>query len=613
MSDELLELYHRELDHLRHQAGRFAQDHPKIAERLRLGQDSTEDPHVERIIEAFAYLTARVRQKLDDEFPEISGAMLDVIYPHYQAPVPPMSVVQFRLDPEQVQLTTGQLLPRYTEIETEPVHGDPCRFRTCYPVTLWPLEVKQAGVSQAPFVAPDSPHAAAALSVLRIALTVQTAELNVAALGVRSLRFFIKASSHAYKIYELIFNHALGVSLAGSARDPQPVFLGKDCLRPVGFDPEEGMLPYPSRSFVGYRLLTEYFAFPRKFLFFDVALPSLAGLTRLGSQLELYIYFNRSIPELGRIVNAETFPLGCAPVVNLYRQRAEPIALDHTSVEWQVVPDRRLPLSHEIYSIDRVNATPPQGDSIEFQPFYSVKHTRGRGDRGARTFWHSTRRPAVGTAELGDRGTEVFLSLVDLDFQPSAPADWTVDVEATCLNRDAAADLPFGGDQPRLQLREGKGFVSKITCLMAPTRTLRLPSRKGHLWRLVSHLSLNHLSLTDDPKAESLREILRLYDFLDSDETRNQIDGILGASSRRVVGGLRTGGPVSFCRGLEVTLEFDEERFSGGGMFLFASVLERFLGLYCTTNSFSKLVARVKGRKEELRRWPPRVGENVLA
>ena len=611
MSDDLLEHYHRELDHFRRQAGKFAQDHPKIAERLRLGADAAEDPHVERLIEAFAYLTARVRQKLEDEFPEISGAMLDVLYPHYQAPVPPMSVVQFKLDPEQVQLTTGQLLPRDTEIESEPVHGERCRFRTCYPVTLWPLEVKQAGLSQAPFVAPASPHVTAA-SVLRLALAVQTPELNISELGVRSLRFFIKAPTHAYRIYELIFNHTLGVSLAGSARDAQPVHLGKECLKAVGFEADEGMLPYPSRSFVGYRLLTEYFAFPQKFLFFDVMLPPLDNLSRLGTQIELYFYFNRSIPELGRVVNAETFPLGCAPVVNLYRQRAEPIALSQTSAEWQVVPDRRLPLSHEVYSIDGVTATPPQGESVEFQPFYSVKHTRGRGDRGARTFWHSTRRTATGTAELGDRGTEVFLSLVDLDFQPSSPADWTLDVETTCLNRGLASDLPFGGDQPRLQLRDGKGFVSRVTCLTAPTPPLRLPSRKGYLWRLVSHLALNHLSLTDDPKAESLREILRLYDFQDSDETRNQIDGILAVSSQRVVGSLRTGGPVSFCRGLEVTLEFDDERYTGGGLFLFASVIERFLGLYCTTNSFSKLVARVKGRKEELRRWPPRVGENIL-
>ena len=126
-------------------------------------------------------------------------------------------------------------------------------------------------------------------------------------------------------------------------------------------------------------------------------------------------------------------------------------------------------------------------------------------------------------------------------------------------------------------------------------------------------MSLNHLSIVDDPKGDALRELLRLYDLIDSDENRDHIEGIVSIQSRRVVGSLRGGGPVSFCRGLEVTIEFDEDRYSGGGLFLFAAVLERFLSLYCTTNSFTKLIARVKGRKEELRRWPPRVGENILA
>lgn len=612
MSDELLIYYNRELTYFRQLASKFAEQHPKIAERLRLGPDAAEDPHVERLIEAFAYLTARVRHKLDDEFPELTGSMLDVLYPHYQAPIPSMAIVQFQLDPEQVQLTTGQRLARHTELETETLQGETCLFRTCYPVTLWPLEVRQAGLTRAPFVAPDTPYSAEAVNLLRLSLGVQTPDLNIAELGIRSLRFFIKAQpQHAFRLYELIFNNTLGVALAGSPSDRRPVALGRDCLEPVGFGREEGMLPYPARSFLGYRLLTEYFAFPQKYLFFDVNLPPLGDLDRFGSQLDLYLYFNRSFPELGRVVSAETFQLGCAPVVNLYRQRAEPIPLTQTRSEYQVVPDKRLPMTHEVYAVERVVASPPSGDPVEFLPFFSVKHTQARNTSG--TFWHASRRPAEATAALGDRGTDVFLSLVDLGFQPSVPADWTLGVETTCLNRDRPEDLPFGGDQPRMQFREGKGFVSRISCLTAPTPTLRPPLRHGLLWRLISHLSLNHLSLVDDPRGESLREILKLYDFTDSDETRNQIEGILSVESARVVGSPRTGGPVSFCRGMEVRIEFDEDRFTASGLFLFASVLERFLALHTTINSFTKLVARVKGRKEELRRWPPRVGENVLA
>jgi type VI secretion system protein ImpG len=189
-----------------------------------------------------------------------------------------------------------------------------------------------------------------------------------------------------------------------------------------------------------------------------------------------------------------------------------------------------------------------------------------------------------------------------------------VDVETTCLNRDLPHRLPFGGGQPRLQISEGAALVKNITCLTPPTRTLRPALKQGTLWRLISHLSLNHLSLVDnDDKANSLREILKLYDFVDSAETRKMIDGIMTIASRRVVGRVFGEGALAFCRGVEVTIKFDEDRFSGSGLFLFASVLERFLALYCSVNSFSKLIATTKGREGELRRWPPRMGEKILA
>jgi type VI secretion system protein ImpG len=613
MADDLLAYYNRELMYIRRFAAQFAEAHPKIAERLRISpDDASDDPHVETLIEAFAYLTARVRHKIDDEFPEITTSLLDVLYPHYQAPIPSMAIVQFRLDPEQAQLTSGYMIPRLAELETEPIEGEPCRFRTCYPVTLWPIDLRQASLSQVPLPAPVTRSSTDALAVLRLVLTCPGEATPFAALGVDRLRFFLKGQpQHVYRLYELIFNHTIGVAVAGGPRDPDPIELDLDALRPVGFERDEGMLPYPPRSFLGYRLLTEYFAFPQKFLFVDLVLPSPAVLDRLGQTVEIYLYLNRAAPELGRTVSAETFQLGCTPIVNLYAQRAEPIQWTHTDFEYQVVPDRRLPLAHEVYSIDRVLASSARGDPVEFQPFFSIKHALDRGS--ARTFWHATRRPAEAGSGGRDRGTDVFLALVDLDFQPSAPADWVVEVQTTCLNRDLPQDLPFGGDQPHLQFRAGGGLISRIACLTAPTRTLRPGSRPGLLWRLISHLALNHLSLVGDGTADALREILKLYNFVDSAETRNQIDGIVSVASRRVVGHVWTGGPVDFCRGLEVTLQFDEERYSGSGLFLFASVLERFLALYGTVNSFTKLIATVKGRDGELRRWPPRAGERVIA
>jgi type VI secretion system protein ImpG len=613
MSDELLPYYNRELSFFRRLAAQFAEAHPKIAGRLRLGPDSSEDPHVERLIEAFAYLTARIRHKLEDELPELTEALLGVLYPHYQAPVPSMAVVQFDLDPGQNELTTGYNLPRHTLVETEPIQGEPCRFRTAYPVTLWPIELRAVSLSRPPFQAPVTPQSPEAASVLRLVLACRGRAMRFADLAPRSLRFFLKGQpQHVFRLYELIFNNTLEVAIANSAQDAEPVVLDKGCLRSVGFDRDEGLLPYPARSFVGYRLLTEFFAFPLKYLFVDLAGLDGRVLSRMGHQLEVFLYLNKAAADLEQNLSADTFRLGCSPMVNLYRQRAEPIQLTHTDYEYRVVPDARRPLAHEVYAIDRVTASSPEGEQVEFLPFFSVKHFAE--GRSGQTFYHAVRRPAERAMGHTDHGTEVYLSLVDLGFQPSAPVDWTVDVETTCLNRDLPHRLPFGGDQPRLQLAEGGGLVGRITCLTAPTRTHRPALKRGALWRLISHLSLNHLSLVDHgDQAEALREILKLYDFADSAETAKLINGVLSVKSRRAVGRVGGAGGGAFCRGVEVTLQFDEERFSGSGLFLFACVLERFLALYCTVNSFSKLIATTKGREGELRRWPPRMGERVLA
>jgi type VI secretion system protein ImpG len=622
MSDELLPYYERELTAIRHLAARFAEDHPKIAERLRINPQYADDPHVERLIEGFSYLTARIRRKIDDEFPEIVGSMLDVLYPHYQAPIPSMAVVKFQLDPDQVQATTGFSIAPYTELETEPIQSESassqvgqsevgCRFRTCYPVTLWPIELKSATLMQAPFTAPGVSLSSDPMSIIRLTFSTTSKGLKASSLDLGRLRFFLRGQPHqVLRLYELIFNHAIGVVVAGSPRDSEPLVLRRDHLLPVGFERDEGLFDYPARSFLGYRLLSEYFAFPQKFLFVDVDLSGIRLKESWGNAFEIFIYLNRAIPELGRMVTADTFQLGCTPIINLFKQRAEHIQVTHKEFEYQVVPDSRAPLAHEVYSIDRVVASTPGGEVVEFRPFFSIRHEEGRGDP---TFWHAARRQADARAELGDSGTEVFLSLVDLDFRPSAPANSVIEVETTCLNRDLPQRLPFSADQPGIQLREGSPEISRVSCLTPPTRTVRPPLGRGMLWRLVSHLTLNHLSLVEHAKAEPLREILGLYDLTESAENRKQIEGITEITSRRVVGSIVLDGAMSICRGIEVNIQFAEDRYTGGTLFLFASVLERFLSLYCTVNSFSKLVATVRGREGVLRRWPPRIGERIIA
>jgi type VI secretion system protein ImpG len=605
MPDDLLPYYERELSFIRQMGAEFAAKYPKIAGRLLLESDKSEDPHVERLIQAFAFLAARVHHKLDDEFPEISEALLNVLYPHYLAPVPSLSIVQFVLDPDHGKLTTGYPIAKGSTLYSQPVDGSPCRFRTCYPVTLWPLQVESAGLESVDSRLGLLPKAAA--GVIRIELRC-LAGVKFAQLGLDRLRFFLHGEGVlTYALYELLFNNVVEVRLRSSREDDTKpyVSLSPTSLDPVGFDADEGLLPYGRRSFLGYRLIQEYFSFPEKFLFFDLAGLAKAVQANTGDRLELLILLNR-LPRLEQPLTRDTFRLGCTPIVNLFSQTAEPIRLTHAQTEYQIYPDIRRQNATEVYSVDSVTSVSPGLDEVvEFEPFYSLKHAVNR--EGQQAFWYAARRPSP---KKSDNGTEVHLSFVDPNFRPSIPAAETLVIHTTCTNRDLPGKLPFGGDRGEFEL-EGAAPLSRIRCLRKPTETLRAPLRRGTQWRIISHLSLNYLSLCEGGR-DALQEILKIYDFADSSSVRQQINGILNLSSRPVVGRPRSMVWNGFCRGLEVSVEFDEEKYVGAGVFLFSSVLEKFFGLYTSVNSFTQLVAKTRQREEPLKKWPPRAGEQIL-
>ncbi len=603
MPDDILPYYERELTFIRQMAGEFAAKYPKIASRLLLETDRSEDPHVERLIQAFAFLAARVHHKIDDEYPEISESLLHVLYPHYLSPIPSMSIVQFVLDPERGKLTSGYKIDKNAALYSQPVNGTPCRFRTCYPVTLWPVEVASAHLDSLDGLR-DFPRTAA--SVVKLNLRC-LGGAKFSALELDALRFFLHGEpALVHALYEALCNNSCGVQL----RDPNkkgapPTMLSKGCLQPAGFGPHEGMLPYGPRSFLGYRLLQEYFSFPDKFLFIDLLELNRAASAGAEDQLEILIFLDRG-PKFEQPVTKDTFRLGCAPVVNLFEQIAEPIRLNHAQTEYRVIPDVRRQNATEVYSVDSaLSVSPHREEAQEFQPFYSVKHAAGREQQKA--FWYTTRRPA---ARKGDTGTEVYISLVDLNFRPALPAVETLTLHTTCTNRDLPGKLPFGGDQGDFEL-EGAAPLRRIRCLKKPTETLRPPLRRGTQWRLISHLSLNYLSLCEGGR-DALQEILKLYDLSESSVNRQQIAGITKVSSRQVVSRPASMPWNGFCRGLEVSIEFDEEKYVGSGVFLFASVLEKFLGLYTSLNSFTQLIAKTQQREQPLKRWPPRAGEQIL-
>ena len=625
MRDELLGYYERELVFMRQMGAEFARKYPKIAARLLLDADKCEDPHAERMIEAFSFLAGRVHLKIEDEFPEITESFLNILYPHYLAPSPSMTIAQFSLDAEKGNLTTGYPIESQTNLYSRPVNGTSCRFRTCYPVTLWPVHVLSASLES---LDPVDTRGKWSEAVIRIQMQCQNGtRLSELRMGETTepldhLRFYINGEAQlVYPLYELIFNHATRVELRdlsskagggnGSARGAArpSLSLPPSVLKQVGFETDEGMLPYAARSFMGYRLLTEYFSFPEKFLFFDINELGQAGRAGFGDRFEILIYLRDVVP-LRAQVDETTFQLGCTPVINLFKEIAEPIQLTGQQYEYHVIPDVRQQAAMEVYAIDDVVSTDPLAQQTrQFQPFYSFRHAYDREQD--RTFWYATRRQSQ---RPEDEGTEVYLSLVDLGFNPHVPASDIITVRVTCTNRDLPARLPFGGREGDLEV-EGAVPLSRVRCLTKPTPTLRPPMRRGAQWRLLSHLSLNHLSLVESEESsapDALQEILFLYDQEDSSATRKQITGISSVRSRRVV--RQTGSRIGsgFVRGIETTIEFDEEQYVGSGLFLFACVLERFLGLYASINSFNQLVARTKQREGVLKQWPPRAGEQIL-
>lgn len=605
MSDALLPYYDRELIAIRQLAAEFAETHPKIASRLRLSAGSVDDPHVERLLEGVAFLAARVHHRLDDDFPELTDALLGVLYPHYLAPTPSCAIARFTCQPD---ILVPMRLPSGLELDSEPVRGESCRFQTAYAVTLWPIEIDNVQLSGLPLAAPNNPLAAGAIAVLRISLSTVRPTVTFTQLGIDSLRVFVRGPGNVpFRLYELLCANAISVALADSAVDPAPIILGRETIEPIGFASSEALLPWPARSFSGFRLLTEYFAFPEKFLFLEFKGLDAKTLLAAGNRLEIFVYLNRAAPELERAIDENALVLGCTPIVNLFRQACEPIALSHTELEYRIIPDVRRPAALEVWGVDRVRETRPDGTHRPWRPFYRLtEHDR---EAGASAGYYSTARRDSGS--LG--GTELYLTPYDPEFDARAPADAVLSVDATCLNRDLPGELPFGGGHPALRLVEGSTAIAQIACLTAPTGTLRAPVRERSFWRLVSHLSLGHLSVVGgEDGAAALREILRLYDLRDLPQTRGAIAGLVGvhaAPGTARVPGSHLG---AFCRGLDVTLEFDQQAWQASGLYLLASVLDRFLALHTTVNSFVRTRVVLRGSPERVAQWPARAGAQVL-
>jgi type VI secretion system protein ImpG len=620
MDPRLLQYYNLELQHLREMGAEFATQFPKIAARLGMSGLEVADPYVERLLEGTAFMASRVQLKLDAEFPRFTQALLEIIYPHYLAPTPSMLVAQLKPDPGEPNLATGFTVPRGSAMHAVRVPDDatPCEFRTAQDVTLWPVEIVSASYFS---FAPDLPLTALPVAQrirggLRLRLKT-TAGLKFKQLSLDRLCLYLTGRDDVVNtLHELCLGAGLGaLVLPVKAQSPWQEFIGAGGLWPVGFGDAEALLPVTLRSFRGYRLLQEYFAFPQRYRFVELSGLSKAVKRAEGDEIEIVVLFSRGDATLERVVDASNVALHCAPAINLFQKRVDRIHVTDSTYEYHVVADRTRPQDYEIYQVTDVTGHSAGADSEQvFRPFYAaysadVKHAQS-------AYFTTRREPRLMSSTQKRRGarssyigTEVFLSLVDSAHAPFDRDLRQLSIQALCTNRDLVLQMPVGTSKSDLAL-DAAAPLAAIRVVAGPSRPFA-PLVDGSIaWRAISHLSLNYLSLVDgvsEQGAAALRDLMELYAATTDATARRQIEGVRSVQASRVVRRLPSPGPLAFGRGLEITVRVDDLAFEGSSAFLLGSVLDQYFARYVSINSFTETVLKSDGRGE-IHRWVPQWG-----
>jgi type VI secretion system protein ImpG len=547
-----------------------------------------------------------------------------------------MAVLQMQPEPGESTLVDGFNIPRGSVLRSQIARGEQtaCEYRTSHDVQLWPIELTEAEyLAGASAVAncgvPSRPGLKAGLR-LRFKTTLPDLKFNQIALaslesqksGKDVLPIFLRGAEELpFRLYEQLLGNTMAVAVrpvtAGS--NPWVELIETQPIHRLGFGDEEALLPVGERSFQGYRLLHEYFAFPQRFLFFQLAGLAQAFRRCGGAELEVVVLFNKLQSQLNRSIDASNFGLFCAPAINLFPRRADRIHIDQQNFEYHIVPDRTRPMDFEVHSVSEVAGFGGEpGEEQPFLPFYGFENVHHLQDQSA--YYTLRRRKRLSSPKprsQGNRssylGNEVYVALVDSRQAPFRSDLKQLGLQVFCTNRDLPLLMPVGVGTTDFTLQAGAP-VRSIRCLAGPTKPRPSTAEGENAWRLVNHLSLNYLSLADTDHikgAATLRELLSLYADFNDPAARKQIDGVLSVAAKNIVRRIDAVGPIVFGRGLEVAVRFDESAFEGSGIFLCGAVLEQFFARYASLNTFTE-TAVVSNDRGEIMRWPSKPGQRQI-
>jgi type VI secretion system protein ImpG len=626
MDPRLLEYYNAELAYLREMGAEFAEEFPKVAARLTMEGMEVSDPYVERLLEGFAFLTARLHLKVDTEFPKFTQSLLEIVYPDFLAPTPSMAMVEVQPDLGDASLAEGPIMPKGSTLKAPLPRGETshCQFTSAHPVRLWPLQITQARYFK---FAPDLPLGTLKVKDqirggLRVKLTA-TAGLNFSQLACDELIFHIKASEEtSLALYEAVLAKSLGAIVHWDQNGAgRTVELGSGSVGSYGFEDEQSLLPFDRRSFQGYRLLREYFVFAQRFLFVRVTGLRKAFQQIRGNSCEIVFLTAGIDDKLESMVDQNSLSLFATPVANIFEQKADRILVKTEHHEGHVVVDKTRPLDFEVYRIMGLTGFSDQAEKVtSFAPFYGGHHESWQATSDSPHAYFTLRRtlrmPSQSSRRKGARsgylGTEVYVSIVDENEAPFASEVHQLSADVLATNRDLPLLIPIGG---LAKLTLPPGVPLKAAQVVAgPTKPLARLVDGELSWRMLSHLTLNYESLfgNDGENASHfLRKILDLYVASSDTGGRRIADSVSALSAKPLVRRLPIAGPITFGRGLSIEMTVSEVSFAGAGAFLFGSVMERFFARHVTVNSFTQLTL-LSDSRGEIAKWPPRTGLKTI-
>jgi type VI secretion system protein ImpG len=613
--DELLRYFEEELGLFGTYAREFRNRFPKPASDLHISGETYEDPSVARLIQSVALMSARIKKRLDDDYPKFTESMLESLYPHYLRPLPSHSVVQFGNRGTNELLPDLRVVPRGSLLRTSAVQGVICSFRNVYDVALAPIVLSAAGFSSVVNAPRSVRLPRGASSCISIVIERGSDKVDLSATDVPVLRVFVdgEPSMRAALLDTLMMRTAAAYVQVN--RESAWLPLERIPLRLAGLGEDDAMVPFPARSHPAFRLLTEYFTYPEKFNFVDIDLAELTRLmppqcVRFTLHLALEgVAADSNEARLLASLSHKNLLLGCTPVINLLEKAGEPVQLAHTTAEYPLCADSAHAWAYEIHSVNAVRLVHggPGGPVTEFEPLYSLRPDGGASN-GRRHYW-ITRRDET-TAAVSP-GHEIRIALIDSDFRPSDTGGATMSAEVTCTNRDLPCQLRYGAPEGDMHT-DGVPSTSPIRMLRKPTPTYRFDSRNGTHWRLIAHLALNYSRLTNAGLAD-FQKMLALYDLPRSAISQRQIKGIVGLEHGSVRAWIKTEPVSSLMPGIRIRMTIDEQAFVGSGVYVFAQVMDRYFALNGQLNCFTQLEIVSQQTGEEILTCPPRTAEQSRA